>query len=218
MPDLEIQPSLLAMFYEQATENDTFVAALSGPGYIYPKSAGKHLPKMLGLAARSMATLDLEVMVVFDATNSSGSSSALGDTTLPADVVEEYKRGLPSAKGFLNGYGPSFTAARSDDTGAAFLSFDYYLDEQRPIEVIAADLKHLARLNPAEPYLLAVHVREYSDVNRVASILEGIDGFDIVHVDEFAEMMASKEATFRSRFGPLGNEQHHDSKSGVHGS
>ena len=40
LPDLEIQPALLAMFYQQATRNDSFVAALSGPGYIYPKSAG----------------------------------------------------------------------------------------------------------------------------------------------------------------------------------
>ena len=46
LPDLEIQPALLAMFYQQATRNDTFVAALSGPGYIYPKSAGAHLPQV----------------------------------------------------------------------------------------------------------------------------------------------------------------------------
>jgi len=68
LPDLEIQPALLQMFYEQATANDTFVAALSGPGYMYPKSSGKHLPRMLALAAQSMATLDLDVMVTFDAT------------------------------------------------------------------------------------------------------------------------------------------------------
>ena len=68
LPDLEIQPALLQMFYEQATANDTFVAALSGPGYMYPKSSGKHLPRMLALAAQSMATLDLDVMITFDAT------------------------------------------------------------------------------------------------------------------------------------------------------
>lgn len=54
-----------------------------------------------------MATLDLSVMIVFDATNSSGSSSALGDTTLPASIVEQYSRHLPAATGFLNGYGPA---------------------------------------------------------------------------------------------------------------
>ena len=32
LPDLEIQPALLAMFYQQASVNDSFVACLSGPG------------------------------------------------------------------------------------------------------------------------------------------------------------------------------------------
>jgi hypothetical protein len=209
LPDLEIQPALLAMFYQQATANDTFVAALSGPGYIYPKSSGPHLPRMLALAGQSMATLDLEVMVVFDATDSAGSSSALGDTTLPADVVAEYGRGLPNATALLNGYGPSFTAARTSNVGGkgAFLSFDYYLDEQRPIESITSDLQNLKELNPAAPYLLAVHVREYSDVGRVQGILEGLrgDGFEVVHVDEFAQQMSS-EQNFRNRFGPGGHD------------
>jgi hypothetical protein len=38
---------------------------------------------------------------VFDATDSNGSSSALGDTTLPATIVHEYAR--LNATGFLNG-------------------------------------------------------------------------------------------------------------------
>ena len=32
LPDLEIQPALLQMFYEQASPNDYFLGALSGPG------------------------------------------------------------------------------------------------------------------------------------------------------------------------------------------
>ena len=35
----------------------------------------------------------------------------------------------------------------------------------------AADLASLAALNPQAPYLLAVHVREWSDVTRVQKIL-----------------------------------------------
>lgn len=51
LPDFEIQPALLRMFYEQATPNDTFVAALSGPGYMYPKSTPPAaLVSLLGLA------------------------------------------------------------------------------------------------------------------------------------------------------------------------
>lgn len=204
LPDLEIQPALLAMFYSQATANDTFVAALSGPGYVYPKAAGAHLPRMLALARESMATLDLDVMIVFDASNSSGSSSALGDTTLPAEVVAEYSRCLPNATGFLNGYGPSFTA--SPNEGHVFLSFDYYLDEQRPTNAVAEDLANLAKLNTNSPYFLAVHVREYSNVNKVAGILRGLEGTKVVSVHDFVAL-ANKHATYRTRFGPAGPGQ-----------
>jgi hypothetical protein len=64
LPDLELQPALLAMFYSQKTANDTFVAALSGPGYIYPKSCGSHLPRLLDFTRQSMQRLDLQVLVV----------------------------------------------------------------------------------------------------------------------------------------------------------
>lgn len=248
LPDLEIQPALLAMFYSQATANDTFVAALSGPGYVYPKAAGAHLPRLLALADESMAALDLDVMVVFDASNSSGSSSALGDTTLPEAVVAEYSRCLPNATGFLNGYGPSFTASPND--GHAFLSFDYYLDEQRPTEAVAVrnralsplafpvfylfipsvlandrfhidmrklktkwvslsqeDLANLADLNARMPYLLAIHVREYSNVNKVAGILSELKGAQVLPVHEFVAL-ANEHATYRTRYGPTGPGQY----------
>ena len=52
---------------------------------------------------------------------------------------------MPNATGFLNGYGPSFTA--SPNNGNVFLSFDYYLDEERPTEAVAEDLANLAKLN-----------------------------------------------------------------------
>ena len=84
--------------------------------------------------------------MVFDATNSSGASSALVDTTLPREIVEQYVAHLPAASlGFLNGYGPSFTArpaAANTGGNPSFLSFDYYLDEQRPAAAIAADLRN----------------------------------------------------------------------------
>ena len=41
LPDLEIQPALLQMFYEQSTANDYFVGALGGPGYTYPNAVPK---------------------------------------------------------------------------------------------------------------------------------------------------------------------------------
>ena len=67
LPDLEIQPAILQMFYEQATANDTFIACLGGPGYMYPKvTPAAKLPGLLQLAGASMETLDLHAMVVFD--------------------------------------------------------------------------------------------------------------------------------------------------------
>ena len=59
--------------------------------------------------------------------------------------MAEYSRCLPNATGFLNGYGPSFTA--SPNNGNVFLSFDYYLDEERPTEAvqILPNSRYLAR-------------------------------------------------------------------------
>jgi hypothetical protein len=108
---------------------------------------------------------------------------------------------LPNATGFLNGYGPSFTA--SPNNGNVFLSFDYYLDEERPTEAVAEDLANLAKLNAVSPYLLAVHVREYSDVNKVAGILSGLEGARVLPVHEFIAL-ANRHATYRTRFGPTG--------------
>lgn len=70
LPDLEIQPVLLQMFYEQATHNDFFVAALSGPGYMYPRATPPELlPGLLSKAADAMSELDLHSLVIFDASN-----------------------------------------------------------------------------------------------------------------------------------------------------
>ena len=79
LPDFELQPALLQMFYEQATERDFFVGALSGPGYMYPKVVPPALlPKRLQYAQSMMTQLDLAHWIVFDAsaavrTRSSGS-------------------------------------------------------------------------------------------------------------------------------------------------
>ena len=42
------------------------------------------------------------------------------------------------------------------------------------MEQAAADLKGLIDLNPTPPYLLAVHVREFSDETRVAQIVQAL--------------------------------------------
>jgi hypothetical protein len=104
----------------------------------------------------------------------------------------------------LNGYGPSFTFAvtkRStpEPTNFSTISFDYYLDPERGVAAAAADLISLASLNPEAPYLLAVHVREYSSVGRVAQILAALPpGFELLHVHEWMQL-ANAHPTFRPR-------------------
>ena len=60
-PDLVLQPSLLRMFYEQATSKDYFTMALGGPGYMYPRAVGDKvvLNDRLKEVERAMKRLDL---------------------------------------------------------------------------------------------------------------------------------------------------------------
>ena len=61
------------MFYEQQTENDTFVGALGANGYTYPRSVPPSLlPARLAFAQDAMRTLDLDHFVVFDASHATG--------------------------------------------------------------------------------------------------------------------------------------------------
>merc|ERR1711871_442949 len=68
LPDLLLQPALLRMFYEQSTEHDQFVSALSGPGYMYPKASPSKavLTQRLKYAASLMDHLDLRHHIIFD--------------------------------------------------------------------------------------------------------------------------------------------------------
>ena len=115
LPDLWIQPALLRMFYDQATPNDTFIGALSGPGYMYPKAIPKpQLGTLLSKTQGYLHELDLHHMVVFDASATSGEHTATGDCNLPQDVVNAYFEHMSSTVGFLNGYAPAFTGAYSN--------------------------------------------------------------------------------------------------------
>lgn len=83
LPDLWIQPVLLQMFYEQATDKDFFVGALGGPGYMYPKAVPPQLlPARLQLAQEAMRILDLHHFVIFDASDTHGQHTVTGDCCL----------------------------------------------------------------------------------------------------------------------------------------
>ena len=193
LPDLQLQPALLAMFYAQATPKDFFVGALGGPGYMYPKAVpAADLPARLALAQADMATLDLRHFIIFDASDAVGAHTVTGDTNLTARVVQSYFAAdtMNRTVGFLNGYAPAFTFAHDSATQRSLASFDYYLDPGRSVEEAIADLTTLAAVNTVRPYFLAIHVREFSTVTKVQQIIDGLpEGiFTLTPVDTFFEL------------------------------
>ena len=72
--------------------------------------------------------------------------------------------------------------------------------EEAAEEEAVADLEELAAINSKRPYFLLVHVREYSNVKRVKSILDKLGPeFELVPLDIFLKM-AGHTPTFQERF------------------
>ena len=191
-------PTLLQYYYESATPNDYFIGAITGPGYMYPKAIPpKLLPPVIALADRLCRQLDINV---FETMDYSEGATVVGNTDLPKQVVDAYYQGMPEMLGFANGYAPAFTFAAHD--GRPFVSFDYYLPEDRPEVEVARDLEELARINPRRPYFLLIHVREWSDISRVKSILDRLGPeFADVPLDVFMKL-AGQDPTFQERYKP----------------
>jgi hypothetical protein len=189
-------PGMAEYFYSMATPNDYFIGCLSGPGYLYPKAVPKKfLGPLIDTAYAQMKELDLRV---FETMDYSEGATVEGNSDLPREIVDMYYAGMPTAIGFVNGYAPSYTYAVRD--GKPFLSYDYYLSPERPEPDAAADLEELARVNPARPYFLLVHVRETSDIKRVKSILDRLGPeFAVIPLDVFLKM-AGSTPTFQERF------------------
>ena len=67
---------------------------------------------------------------------------------------------------------------------------------------MAADLRELAAINTKRPYFLLMHVRQYSDITRVKSILDRLGpDFAVVPLDVFLEM-AGEDPTFETYTRP----------------
>lgn len=192
-----LSPALLQYFYQQATPNDYFIGMLSGPGYLYPKAVPDTArPALLDEAARLMKTLDLRIFEIMDY---SEGNRLWGTVDLPERVVDDYYRAMPNAIGFINGYGPASTFDLRD--GRPFLSYDYYLSEDRPKSAAIADLRELARLNQKRPYFLLMHVRQRSTVERVKSILDALgDEFEVVPLDRFLKLAAGRPTFDHPRY------------------
>lgn len=189
-------PVLLELYYQHATNNDFFFGSLSGPGYMYPKAIPpKLLPPVISLADSLCRELDLNV---FETMDYSQGSTVTGNTNLPEYIVNDYYKNMPEMIGFLNGYAPSQTFYSKD--GRPFISYDYYLDENRPVEDAVADLKGLIALNQNRPYFLLLHVREFNSIKRVKEILDQLGSdVQVVPLDVFLKL-AGNQPTFKTRF------------------
>jgi len=190
-----LAPAMMEFFYSQATPNDYFIGALSGPGYLYPKAVPpEYLGRLISMAWDLMKDLDLRVFEIMDY---SEGATVEGNTELTEKVVDAYYKGMPGAIGFINGYAPSFTFTCRDSR--PLISYDYYLSPSRSEEEAAADLKELAEINSIRPYFLLIHVREWSDITRVKSILDRLgQGFEVVPLDVFVKM-AGNDFTFKEK-------------------
>jgi len=191
-----LAPSMMEFFYSQATPNDYFIGALSGPGYMYPKAVpSKYLAELIHKAEDLMKKLDLKVFEIMDY---SEGATVEGNTELTEQVVDSYYQGMPEAIGFINGYAPSFTFACRD--GRPLISYDYYLSPSRTEKQAVADLEELAEINSKRPYFLLIHVREWSDITRVKSILDQLSQeFEVIPLDVFIKM-AGENFTFKEKY------------------
>jgi hypothetical protein len=180
-------PSMLEMFYEQATPNDLFIGGLSGPGYMYAKAIPEEsLPTVLDKSREMMEALDLSVFEIMDY---SEGASIEGNPDLPRSVIDTYYERMPEAIGFINGYAPAYTFVHQD--GRALVSYDYYLSPDRSEDEVVADLLELAAINEVRPYFLLMHVRQWSDITRVKNILDQLGpAFEVVPLDVFLKMAA----------------------------
>lgn len=191
-----IAPASIQYFAEAATPNDYFIGGLSGPGYMYPKPIPEEaFWPLMKEANRLMDILDLRVMEIMDY---SEGNRHVGNTDLPADLVDRYYKAFPDVIGFINGYGSARTFDLRD--GRPMISYDYYLGVGRPTDEAIADLKELMALNTERPYFLLVHVRESTTIDRVADILDGLgDAAEVVPLDVFLKM-AAEAPTFEKRY------------------
>jgi hypothetical protein len=200
------EPAGAAVFYEDKTPNDYFIAGLSGPGYMYPKSIpADKFPALMRDARTLMSQLDLRVMEIMDY---SEGNRHVGNTDLPKAVVDRYYQEFPDVLGFINGYG---TARTFDLRGnQPFISYDYYLDVDRPTGEAAADLEELIQLNPKRPYFLLMHVRESNTVEKVATILGSLsEPVEVVPLDVFLKLAASSK-TYRTNYQQPGDPIDHN--------
>jgi hypothetical protein len=142
-----------------------------------------------------MQRLQLRVLEIMDHTDR---GVPIGYFDLTKKTVDLYYENYPSLLGFINGY----AAAHTYDLrhGQPLMSYDYYLDPNRPTPDATADLDELIHLNPRRPYFMLVHVRESNSIQRVKDILQGLgEPVELVPLDKFLALAAS-DKTYETRY------------------
>jgi len=189
-------PAQMQFFFDQATPNDYFIGALSGPGYMYPKAIPRD--KHLGLVREAKGLMERLDLHVFEIMDYSEGNRYWGNIDLTKEVVDTYYEGMPDVLGFINGYGPAHT--NDVRGGVPLISYDYYLSPGRTEQAAVDDLKELIALNAKRPYFLLLHVRESSDIERVKNILDQLGSdVEVIPLDRFLKM-AGSNPTFRTHY------------------
>jgi hypothetical protein len=189
-------PAALEYFRASATPKDYFIGGLSGPAYMYPN----HIPAarfgpLMKEARDLMGVLDERVFEIMD---NSAADGNVGNADLTKETVDRYYEDFPDVIGFINGYGPARTRDLRDSR--PLISYDYYVDPQRPREEVAADLNELIALNATRPYFCLVHVRESNDVNSLVGVIRDLHGpVEVVPVDVFMKLAAGAK-TYVTRY------------------
>ena len=195
MTDYDLAPAILEYYYTQATPNDYFVGGVA-LGYMYAKAIPNNLrPFLFSAAQKRLKELDLCITQTMDY---SEGATVEGNTELTKDIVDGFYKHLPDVIGFCNGYAPAFTFAEKN--GIPVVSYDYYLSRSRSIKDAVSDLRELATINKKRPYFLLAHIRQYSDIERVKSILDQLGPeFEVVPLDIFMKL-AGQNPTFKERY------------------
>jgi hypothetical protein len=201
-----MNPPALQYFYEDKSPNDYFIGGLSGPGYMYPKAIpADKWPALTAVGRDLMRRLDLNVLEIMDY---SEGNRHVGNTDLPKEIVDRYYEQYPDVAGFINGYGTARTFDLRD--AKPLLSYDYYLDVNRPVDEAAADLEELIQLNPQRPYFLLMHIRESNTVEKVTQILGRLsEQVEVVPLDVFLQLAAGAK-TYRTHYQQPGDPIDHN--------
>ncbi len=183
-------PSAIEMWAKDKTPNDYFNGGQSG--YMYPAAIPEdRFPGLMKEMNDLMPQFDEHVISIMDHTRR-GVPVPIGYFDVPKRTVDQYYKYVPDAIGFINGYAAAHTYDLRN--GQAFMSYDYYLDENRPEADAVADLDELMRLNPQRPYYLLVHVRESNSIKRVMGIVKKLaEPPEVVPVDTFLKLAASNK-------------------------